>query len=257
MITTHSSSLRGILLSLIFGLVGITMNTSFAQDQIYFLNGDKMEVKVTEVSKLEIKFIETAHPDGPVRVVNPADVYMIRYQNGKEEFFKHGRFDPLRKNWCATRKYFEQGNNQYFASFALGHGPSYGWIGLRYQGRIGKDLGFGWHAGGGLFPAIGSVDNTYFLYSGGLKFFFYRGWYIDVQYGTFAVRSDSYYDYETRLYKSREITLHGPSFTTGIDWFFNRYIGINAAIGVSYDVQEILGGPHILPAVEWGVVAKW
>jgi hypothetical protein len=218
-------------------------------------SGDKIEADVLEVSEMEIKYKEFNYPDGPVHIINPSSVYMIRYQNGTEQFFEQDRHDPKGKQWVDKQQYYKNGNNQYFASFAVGHGPSYGWIGLRYQGRVGKELGFGWHAGGGFFPKLFDIDNTYLMYSGGLKFFFYRGMYVDVQYGTFLVVNDyqyvEYYSYE------KEVVLHGPTFTVGGDWFFNRYIGLNGGFGFSYDVNTVLNGPNVFPAVEVGVICKW
>ncbi len=232
---------------------------SLSQDMVYLRSGEKIEAKIEEVSKLDIKYKEYNYQDGPVHVINPATVYMIRYQNGTEEFFDPDPRDPVEKKWIAKNNFFKYGSNRYFASFALGHGPSYGWIGIRYQGRIGKELGFGWHVGGGIFPAMRNIDHTYFLVSGGLKFYYFRGLYIDLQYGTFLVARDNrYYDYSSpQYYGTREVVLHGPSLTTGGDWFFNKYIGINAAIGFSYDVQQVRSGPHIFPALEWGVICKW
>lgn len=206
---------------------------------------------------MEIKYVEFSYQDGPVHIINPKTVYMIRYQSGTEEFFEPDPRDPVEKRWVAKNNFYKFGCDTYYASFALGHGPSYGWIGIRYQGRVGKEQGFGWHLGGGVFPAIGNIDNTYFLYSGGLKFFFFRGMYIDLQYGTFLVARDNRYYSYSYTHEEREVTLHGPSLTAGGEWFFNRYIGINAGIGMSYDVQEVRSGPHILPALEWGVIFKW
>lgn len=232
-----------------------------AQDIIYLRSAEKIESKVTEVSALGITYKEFNFQDGPVRVINPADVYMIRYENGREEFFQPDPRDPVEKKWVARNNFYKNGNNRYFNSFAVGHGPSYGWIGIRYQGRIGMEQGFGWHAGGGIFPAIGNIDHTYFLATGGFKFFFFRGMYIDLQYGAFLVsRADYYYDYSYYpypYYEPKEVVLHGPSFTTGGDWFFNKHIGINGAIGFSYDVRQVRSGPHIFPAIEWGVIFKW
>ncbi len=237
-------------------LLIIVSYTSFAQDIIYMRSGKKIEADVTEVSKMEIKYKEYNYLDGPVHIINPATVYMIRYQNGSEEFFDPDPRDPVEKKWVAKNNFYKYGNNKYFASFGIGHGPSYGWIGIRYQGRIGKELGFGWHVGGGMFPKLFNIDNTYLLYSGGLKFFYFRGLYVDIQYGTFLVVRNNRYDYNGDSY-NKEVVLHGPSFTVGGDWFFNKYIGINAGIGISYDVHEVRLRPHVFPALEWGVICKW
>ncbi|MBE0646214.1 MAG: hypothetical protein IH596_00350 [Bacteroidales bacterium] len=234
-----------------------------AQDMIYLRSGEKIEAKIEEVSKLDIKYKEYNYLDGPIHVINPATVYMIRYKSGTEEFFQPDPRDPVEKKWVSRNNFYKNGCNKYFASFAVGHGPSYGWIGIRYQGRIGKEIGFGWHAGGGIFPNLGmlAIDRSHFLYSGGLKFFFYRGMYVDLQYGTFMVIKDNrYYNYDyssSYRYEPKDVILHGPSMTCGGDWFFNKYIGINAAVGFSYDVQQVRSGPHIFPALEWGVICKW
>jgi len=234
---------------------------SFSQDIIYLRSGEKIEASIKEVSKAEIKYVEFNYQDGPIHIINPATVYMVRYKSGTEEFFQPDPHDPVEKKWLAKNNFFKNGCDKYFASFGLGHGPSYGWMGLRYQGRIGKEQGFGWHLGGGIFPNLGmfSIDHTYFLASGGLKFFFFRGMYIDLQYGSFLVIEDNrYYEYSNyHYYEPKDVILHGPSLTFGGDWFFNKYIGINAGVGFSYDVQQVRSGPHIFPALEWGVICKW
>jgi len=239
----------------------VTPFLSLSQDMIYLHSGEKIESVVTEISDTDIKYKAYNFQDGPTRVVKPAQVYMIRYEKGNEEFFQKDPDLPSEKKLTPKNNFYKNGCDQYYASFALGHGPSYGWIGIRYQGRIGKEQGFGWHAGGGVFPAILDIDHTYFLYGGGFKFYYFRGLYIDLQYGRFMVaRDDIYYEYlypYTNYYEPREVVLHGPSFTAGGDWFFNKYIGINAAFGISYDVQQVRSGPPVYPALEWGVICKW
>jgi len=253
--------------SLIITLYMIT-NLSFSQDVIFLRSGKKIDAKVLEISKENVKYKDFNDQDGPIRVLDSPEIYMIKYANGKEEVFPEPDYTQTRpqgmmqrgKMFQGKNNFYKNGGDKYFASFAIGHGPSYGWMGLRYQGRIGKDLGFGWHAGIGIFPEmdfIVSIKNTYLLYSGGVKFFWHQGWYTGIQYGTFIVVVDDYWDYHYIYSGPRERILHGPTLTTGIDHFFNKFIGINGAFGISYDVENLGLGPRVMPAIDVGVIVKW
>ena len=71
---------KKILLSL---LASLTCMAVFAQDVIITKDAQKIDAKIMEVSKSEIKYKETDNLDGPVFTLPVADINSITYANGK------------------------------------------------------------------------------------------------------------------------------------------------------------------------------
>ena len=65
-----------------FVLFGITMN---AQDIIKLKNGTEIKGVVTEVGTTQIKFKKSQ--EGPVYVMDKADIFEIAYENGTKDVF--------------------------------------------------------------------------------------------------------------------------------------------------------------------------
>jgi len=204
-----------------------------AQDIIYKRSGDTICVQVLEISNRIIKYKSMENPDDPIRSISTYDVYSIKYKDGKEINFKSRRANK-------DRFFFDQ-RDTYYYSGALGFGQSYGGLGLRFQGRIGRTLGFGYHGGVGLFPPMtinGVSTKGGVFFSIGAKFFWYRAWYLDVQYGSVG-------QYHTNTGNG---TIYGPSFLIGGDWFFNDRFGLNVAAGVAMNAtlrDEQLAAPTL------------
>ncbi len=66
-----------------------------AQDTIIFLNGDIQVVKVTEVSKTQIKYLLWDSQEGPVYVQEVSDIYMIKYHNGTKKIYEQSQVSLL------------------------------------------------------------------------------------------------------------------------------------------------------------------
>lgn len=66
-----------------------------AQDTIIFLNGDIQVVKVTEVSKTQIKYLLWDSQEGPVYVQEVSDIYMIKYHNGTKKIYEQSQVASL------------------------------------------------------------------------------------------------------------------------------------------------------------------
>jgi hypothetical protein len=131
--------------------------------------------------------------------------------------------------------FFSNKKNQYY-SFGLGIGSSYGGIGLRFQQRWGNKVGYGFHLGGGYWPSTEIEGGPAFFYSAGIKYFWYKAWYIDLQFGPVATyKAISGYSGRIIYEKGK---LWGPSLFYGGDWFFNKHIGINAALGISINLTD-------------------
>ena len=61
-----------------------------AQDLLTKRNGDEVQVKVLEITPLEVKYRRTDNPDGPLISVYKSEVFMIRYASGAKEVFGAG-----------------------------------------------------------------------------------------------------------------------------------------------------------------------
>jgi hypothetical protein len=67
-------------------LLLLSVNTN-AQDKLYKMNGESVNVKVKEVTSREITFKKADNPDGPTYSIGTREVERIEYQNGSEDVF--------------------------------------------------------------------------------------------------------------------------------------------------------------------------
>lgn len=65
--------------------------TAQAQDTIVLRNGDIKSVKITEVSKSQVKYVLWDYQEGPVYVQETSDILMVKYKNGNRELFSQSR----------------------------------------------------------------------------------------------------------------------------------------------------------------------
>lgn len=71
-------------LKVIFGVIAMILSISvWAQDIIVTTDAKKIEAKITEVSKSEIRYKEFDNIDGPVFVIETKEINSIIYSNGK------------------------------------------------------------------------------------------------------------------------------------------------------------------------------
>ncbi|MDQ3047542.1 MAG: hypothetical protein M3R27_08355 [Bacteroidota bacterium] len=66
-------------------LAVLSIQTAFSQDYIIKKNGDEIKAKVVEVGTIEIKYKKFEKPTGPNYVVERADVFMIKYEDGTKD----------------------------------------------------------------------------------------------------------------------------------------------------------------------------
>jgi len=154
-------------------------------------------------------------------------------------------------------KFFSRKKNKYY-SLAIGYGNAYGGLGIRFQQRFGNKLGFGYHAGVGYFPGqvVDMEPSAWFC--SGVKFFWYKAWYINITYGTVARYKEEIYYWGYHLHSSyEESNLYGPSFLLGGDWFFNKVFGMNAALGVSLIPDNPYYEQNAVATIDFGFVFKF
>lgn len=231
-----------------------------AQDIIIKHNGEEIRSKVLEITPDLIRYIDYGRSDNPSREIRISEVFMIKYRNGTSEMFSRPtedkEYQPARvaertipkstDQNSATTRYSEsldkkgrmqlrkQGN---YLSIAAGWGNSYGGLGLSMQYLSPGNLKFGIHGGAGYLP-LGAAPA--FLYSGGLKIYFWDFLYADLQFGSFGTYYKIYQQSPYEPPVSVEGILYGPGLLAGYDWFFSDHCGINIAAGASYDIGEYL-----------------
>lgn len=140
-------------------------------------------------------------------------------------------------------------HNSYFA-ITLGNGLTYGKLGgLSFSGRHGKLLGVGYHVSAGMsaeYFGDAGYDEPYIHYSAGVKFYYYKDFYLGASYGIVEVErmpAVSGASWRTEGYKVQR----APSFMAGVDFCARRFImGVGAGVAVKPD-----GG--ILPAWSFGL----
>ena len=68
---------------IIFALLAISCGLAGAQDLITKNDGTDIMAKVLEVSPAEVKYKMWDNQEGPVFVLNAADILLIRFENGE------------------------------------------------------------------------------------------------------------------------------------------------------------------------------
>jgi hypothetical protein len=222
-------------------LIGLSINLIFAQDTIVKQNGDRIPSKILEIISDSIQYAEFEFQDGPIRNIDISEVSMIIYGNGKREQF------PPTDNQDSEDALMKEDSQKTFKGRYLmlgaGMGNSYGGYGIRLQWRYGGNLGYGFHAGVGYDPGAPISG------SAGVKFFYFKGLYIDFQFATKWMKQiDSYIiGYEQMGYPfylwipitedvDNSYMGYGPALMVGGDWVWGKKIayGLNVGLGVLY-----------------------
>ena len=232
-------------------LIGLSSNLIFAQDIIIKQNGDEIKSKILEITSETIKYKEFEFQDGPTRNINISDVFMVIYENGKREKFTTTESSTPKED---TKN--EVSNNDYEGNYFMlggGYGNSYGGLGLRAQWRMGEEQSLGIHAG------VGYLPNAPILASAGVKFFPYKDFYINTQFGltgyeTYYSRTSIFTGYD--IYYNR--VLYGPSFLVGGDWTWGDKVGygFNAGLGLTLNINAEIISPITL-ALDLGFIIRF
>lgn len=79
----------------VFGIAALLLSFGiYAQDIIVTTDAKKIEAKITEVTKSEIRYKEKDYPDGPTFVLATEDVNSITYANGKVVLYNQTAANP-------------------------------------------------------------------------------------------------------------------------------------------------------------------
>ena len=208
-------------ITLLLGIFLILSISSYAQDFIYLKDGTLIHGFVREANNVNIVYTYSDNTEGEKLSINPDRVMKIVYANGYEKIYS-GRSNSSSGSSSTNEK------DNYF-SLGAGFGRSYGGVGIRAQGRLGKKAGIGFHLGYGYNPVqIGEYDRGGPCWALGVKYFYYKWLYVNIQVGAI--------NYEEHISMDEQFTqsYFGVSLLFGGDFFFNDHIGLNVAIGPTY-----------------------
>lgn len=225
----------------------------FAQDIILKRSGDQIKSRVLEITFESIKYKDFDFLEGPIRNIRISDVSMIIYENGKRETFsssepiilKPGIEVNVPVKIQAQRRVY-QGN--YFM-VGPGIGDSYGGLGIRVARRLGGKTGFGLQVGLGYGVQVINDNSNMaipFLFTYGVKFYPYKGLYINALSGTYHDSS------------KKKNTTFGPSLLVGIDQTWGRKIafGFNGGLGVTF-IDDPGFGSNYIETFDMGFVVRF
>jgi hypothetical protein len=77
---------------------------SFSQDVISKRNGEDIEVKIIEVGITEVRYKKFDNLDGPIFVIEKAQIIRISYENGTKDEFSGGITPPPTSNSSYTEE---------------------------------------------------------------------------------------------------------------------------------------------------------
>jgi hypothetical protein len=234
---------------LLFLLIS-SVKLSVAQDTLYLSNGRKVSASVIDANPENIRYHLTEEPDYMIRKIGSRKVYMIKYRTGREEIIR-ARQDKY------GEPYFSRGKNDFYV-LSAGIGQSHGFGGIMFEHRWGQTQGWGYHAGIGVAPFGTTEHKATVNFSAGVKFYFYRGFNIDLQFGTVpATKQITAWDDSLKRFNTHDTVriAYGPSLLVGWDWFFNRYFGLTFSIGCSVNTTRPTYDAFMV-AVDFGVIGR-
>ncbi len=275
-ISQNMNEIKNLLL-LIF-LISLPGSLLLAQDVLLLEEGNEIECRIIEITYETIKYKDFDFPDGPLKSISKSYVFAILYENGRREILHQSQSssppgpgekeligqesageayataESVRKEVAVEERPGKKYKGNHFM-IGIGYGNSYGGAGIRVQGRLGGDVGVGFHGGVGYFP------KAPVLASGGVKFFPFRGLYIDTQFGLtgWEWQEEWYYSsYAGTDSRYNGHLLFGPSILTGVDWTWGSRMGygFNAGIGGTYNWNAEWFSPFTL-ALDIGFVMRF
>jgi hypothetical protein len=122
--------------SLVLALIGLfsTSLMASAQDKLYKMSGEVIEVKVKEINAREIVFKKVENADGPTYTLPKREVERIEYQNGTEDVFNRA---PMHRYTKAGKVEKVKYGKNIFAVAPLQITDAFG-VGLSYERVLDK-----------------------------------------------------------------------------------------------------------------------
>ena len=158
--------------------------SAFAQDVILKKDGSEIKAKVFEVDDYQIKYKAFDFQDGPTRIINISEVFMITFENGKKEVFDKqastpttseksnntlfpdlkSEFTRIGSNDGEMLEFFRKNNfTEHYNSFNAA-------CKQRNKGKVLLSVGIVLTAGGIVSYTVGLINEDYFLAIAGVTF---------------------------------------------------------------------------------------
>ncbi len=108
---------------IILFIICFNISVVFSQDIIHLKNGNKIEAKVTEIGKKEVKFKKYDFQNGPDYVLYRKEIAFISFENGKKEMF-FGKLTKDEYSRLCERKIIHYTKQQNFGMWAASIGTA-------------------------------------------------------------------------------------------------------------------------------------
>ena len=243
--------------------IGCWTGLTFGQDILVLNDGREIQCRIVSLSPETVNYKELSGDVSVVKSISLTSVLMILYENGSREtipvapstYIDQSSITESKPEPKPEKEKPTSGYKGKYLMLGLGYGNSYGGAGLMAQLRIGGNVGVGFHAGAGYFP------QAPVLAAGGIKFYPFRGIYIDAQFG--LTGWETYYEYTWSSTSGASESfdgqlLFGPSALMGVEWAWGRHVGFgfNAALGGTYYLNVERFAPFAI-AVDLGFVMRF
>ena len=197
---------------ILFTIIGFGINTN-AQDIIILKNGDEIQAVVQEIGKNDIKYKKFENLNGPFYMMEKAEIFMIKYENGSKDVFVD--FSES----AATNIRLLSDPYKFRLYVGSGVGVSYGFFGTSLEARFNR---FAIHSGIGMW-----MDGFHWVT--GAKWYFWKNLYCNSTIGSMNTYDEYYYDNPGPNVAISEL------FGANWSWGGNVRFGVNFGLGLCYD----------------------
>lgn len=250
-----------ILFMVIVFLSSMVYSQQAYQDVIHLKNGDIAKGIIIE--NVPNNYVKLETDNGSIITFDYSDIAKFTKEKTQK---KEELINSISSNEVSTNQRDSQTNLQIQkelilpSSIALGFGNSYGGIGGKFEYKFPY---VALHVGIGYFPPPADYAKETLLFSGGIKVFFSKSseMYLDLQFGTFGVEANqvSFTSYYSSYEEVTQKTLYGPSILLGNTSWFSNSVGLNGAIGATYNMVEIEWSENtkVIFALDLGLVVRF
>lgn len=251
------------LLFIIIVLSTYILAQQFYKDVIHLKNGDVAKGIIIE--NVPNDYVKLQTDNGSIITFKYVDISKFTREKVSKKIIKQqentrGPINPNSNTNVESQQSIYSQNIQFipYNSISIGYGNSYGGVGMKFEYRF-RLVAI--HGGVGYFPPPIEFAESAVLFSGGIKFFFSnRDLYLDLQFGTFGIEAKQL-RYSSQYSITQEVsqkTLYGPSILLGNTIWFGSSVGLNCAVGASYNLVEIdwTDKAEVIYALDFGLTIK-
>ncbi|MBD0404793.1 hypothetical protein [Flammeovirga sp. EKP202] len=205
-------------------LLVFTVQTVHAQDVLVLHDGDEIEAKIITVSKKEVEYKEFDNQKGPSFTIEKKKIYLIKYEDGKKEFFNE-------KNMPSSKK------------LTIGLGIGFG-RGKTYEGDESS-------------RSISSFINLYYnitnRWSVGIEYQTLAGMNLDYPLTQTSLKGKYFLGTDKiRPHVGLGIGMYNIEYTD-----YKSMIGFSPEVGMNFSFFQIAANYHFLPSKEFTEIEEF